>query len=675
MDKMKMHSTNLAQENILHIRELFPDCVTEAKCDDGNLRFVVDFDKLRQELSESIIEGAQERYHLDWPGKRKALFVANTPIAKTLRPCREESVNFDTTHNLFIEGDNLEVLKLLQETYLGKIKMIYIDPPYNTGGNFIYKDDFAENTENYLKKSNQKDEEGNRLVANVESSGRFHSDWLSMMYPRLKLARNLLCEEGIIVVHIDENEYPNLEKLLSEIYGESNNLGTIVWDKRNPKGEVIGVAQQHELISIYSKNKESFKKNSKLKRPKENAEKMLDFVSKLIKASGCVSQEIRRKYRDWIGEQSFSGGEKAYSLIDDNGEIYQTVSMAAPDRPETRSHRPLIHPTTGKPCPVPAKGWRFPDNSMDALIDQGEVLFGVDESTQPRRKYLLRENIYENVPSLLYYGGNDDTLLANLGISFDNPKPLAVAKRMIQSICNGSDIILDFFAGSSTTAHAVIQLNAEDGNNRKFIMVQVLELCDVKSDAYKAGYKTITEISKERIRQAGKAIVESLQPKTEKKKQENPGLFDNENRSYSVSSSSSLDIGFRVLKVDSSNMKEVYYTPDAIKQTQLQDFADNIKPGRTPEDLLFQVMLDWGVDLSLPIRKVSLQEKTVFFVDDNVLVACFDKGVTEELVKEIVSHKPLGIVFRDDGFASDSVKITVEQVSKQISPGTVVKSI
>lgn len=656
MEKMKMHSPNLTQENIARIRELFPGCVTETQCEGGQLRLSVDFDQLRQELSESIVEAPQERYHLNWPGKREALLTANAPIAKTMRPCREESVDFDTTKNLFIEGDNLEALKLLQETYLGKVKMIYIDPPYNTGNDFIYEDDFAENIEEFLKKSNQKDENGNRLIANTEANGRFHSDWLSMIYSRLKLARNLLREDGIIVVHIDEHEYPNLEKLLAEIYGESNNLGTVVWDKRNPKGDATGIAQQHELISIYCKNKEYFKAECELKRPKENASKMIEKVDQLIKSAGGITDKVRKQYKEWISAQNFSGGEKAYNLIDDDGEIYRPVSMAWPNKKKAPDDYfvPLTHPLTKKKCPLPERGWRNPSATMNELLKRGLILFGPDESTQPTRKYLLKDNLYENVPSLLYYGGSDDALLSALGLFFDNPKSVTVSKKLISSICSGNEIVVDFFAGSATTAHAVMQLNAEDGGNRVFIMIQLPEPCDENSEAFKAGYKTIAEISKERIRRAGKKIMESE-------------CHEGWNK----------DIGFRVLKIDSSNMADVYYTPDAIKQGQLKIFTDNIKSDRKPEDLLFQVLLDWGVDLSLPIRKETIHSKSVFFVNEPPydLVACFDTGVNEDLVKELARFEPLRVVFRDTGFVSDSVKINVEQIFKQMSPGTEVKSI
>lgn len=653
MDKLKMHSPDIIQQNIDKLLDLFPNCKTEKQGENGDIEVGIDFDLLKQELSKTIVEGPKERYQLNWPGKKEALLTANAPISKTLRPCRDESVDFDTTENLFIEGDNLEALKLLQETYLGKVKMIYIDPPYNTGKDFIYADDFAASTDEYLQESGQKDGEGNRLVTNTDSNGRFHSDWLSMMYSRLKLARNLLREDGVIVIHIDENEHPNLEKLLSEIFSEGNNLGTIVWDKRNPKGDATGVAQQHELVSLYCKNREFFKENVNFKRPKQNAEAMLNKVEQLISTNRGVTDIVRTKYKEWLKKQDFSGGEKAYNLIDDNGRVYQSVSMAWPNKKKAPDEyfTPLIHPKTKKECVVPDRGWRNPVATMQDLLKNDLVIFGVDETTQPRRKYLLSENLYENVSSLIYYGGSDDALLTELGVWFDTPKVVDVAKKLILPICNETDILLDFFAGSATSAHAVMKLNSEDNQKRKFIMVQLPEICDERSEAHKSGYRTIAEISKERIRRAGKKI-----------KEEAPEATD-------------LDIGFRVLKIDSSNMNDIHYTPDSVSKSDLFNQVEHIKSDRSGEDLLFQVMLDWGVDLSLPIKSESIEGKSVYFVNDDDLIACFDREIDEPLIKALAVFEPLRVVFRDDGFVSDSVKINAEQIFKQLSPATDIKAI
>ncbi|EFN4940760.1 site-specific DNA-methyltransferase, partial [Escherichia coli] len=571
MEKLKMHSPNLTQDNIARIRDLFPGCVTEAKGEDGSVKLAVDFDQLRQELSDSIVEGPQERYQLNWPGKREALLTANAPIAKTLRPVRttknskgehiEESVNFDTTKNIFIEGDNLDALKLLQENYLGKIKMVYIDPPYNTGNDFVYADDFVDEVSEFFLRSNQVDREGNRLTANPETSGRFHSDWLSMMYSRLKLSRNLLRDDGLIVIHIDENEYPNLEKLLAEIYGEKNNLGTIVWDKRNPKGDATGVAQQHELICIYCKDREFFKTTCEFQRPKENAGKMLAKAKQILSKEGGVTEKARKEYKDWVNQQDLTGGEKAYNQIDDNGDVFRPVSMAWPNKKKAPEDYfiPLIHPVTGKECPVPERGWRNPPATMQELLKSGLIIFGPDEKTQPTRKYRLNDNLFENIPSLLYYGGSDDALLADLKIPFDTPKPVQVAKRLIQSICKNDDILIDFFAGSCTAAHALMLLNAEDGANRRFIMVQLPEECDEKSEAKKLGYSVVSEIGKNRIRRAAKKIREEFSE-------------------ILATRNTELDLGFRLLKVDTSNMADVYYSPDVLEKANLDLFVDNIKP-------------------------------------------------------------------------------------------------
>ena len=646
VDKLNMKSIDITQENIEKIRGLFPNAVTEIK-NNGKVELAVDFDVLKQELSDSLIEAGQERYQMTWPDKKKSVLLANSAISATLRPCREESVDFDTTQNLYIEGDNLDVLKLLRETYLGKVKMIYIDPPYNTGNDFVYDDDFAQSADDYKGNSGQYDEQGNRLVKNLDSNGRFHTDWLNMIYPRLKLARDLLSDDGAIFIHIDENEVYTLNFICEEVFGSCNELGTIIWDKRNPKGEVVGVAYQHESILIYCKNKEGFARTPFIKE-KEHAQEMIEKVQSLIKKYGGVNETVREEYKKWIKEKKsiLSGGESAYTLIDDNGKIYQPVSMAAPDKPETRSHRPLLHPITHKPCPVPVKGWRFTDDKLDELLRVGKIEFGIDESVQPRQKYFLEDNMTEAVSSLLYYGGSDDAM----GLPFDNPKPIYVAKRLIKSICKQNTIILDFFSGSATTAHAVMQLNAEDGGNRKIIMVQLPEKCDEKSEAYKAGYKTICEIGKERIRRAGKKIKEET------------GKTD-------------LDTGFRVLKLDSSNMQDVFYNPAAMTQDLLATTIDNVKPDRTPMDLLFQVMLELGVQLSAKIEEKEICGKKYYVVNENEIIACFDDNLNNDVITEIAKQKPLYAVFKDKSFATDSVGINNEQLFKTYSPTTDVKVI
>ncbi|MCY4644548.1 MAG: site-specific DNA-methyltransferase [Bacteriovoracales bacterium] len=580
--------------------------------------------------------------------------AANRPIAKALRPQREESVNFDTTQNLFIEGDNLDALKLLQESYLGKVKMIYIDPPYNTGNDFIYKDNFAQTTEEYLVDSSQKNGSGERLVANTDSNGRFHSDWCSMMYSRLKVARNLLRDDGVVVIHIDEHEHSNVQKLLDELFGSHNCIGTIVWDKRNPKGDAKGIACQHELIIFYCRNKATFQESCRLKIPKENAHNMLEKVKSLMAVEGMVTEKVRKEYKIWLKRQSFSEGEKAYCYIDNSGKVYRPVSMAWPNKKKAPSDYfiPLVHPDTKKECPVPTRGWRYTPTSIQKLLENDLVLFGKNETTQPTRKYLLSENMHENFASLLYYGGSDDKLLSKLGIFFETPKPIDIAKKIIASICKGNEIVCDFFSGSATTAHAAMQLNAEDGGNRKFIMVQIPEKCTEDSEAFKNGYKTIAEIGKERIRRAGAKI-----------KKENPDIADK------------LDTGFRAFKIDSSNMNKVHYYPHEYTPELFKSgvFSKNIKDDRSPEDLVFHVMLDWGVPFDLPIVKKDISGREVFFVGDGELAMCFasEGEVTKDFAKDLLEHGPLlRLVFRDAGFKDDCALGNVRAVFKCLSPQT-----
>lgn len=664
MDKLKMQTANKADENFKKLAAMFPNAVTETIDENGEVVRAIDKDVLMHEISCKVVDGNEERYQFTWPDKKKSVLLANAPINKTLRPCREESVDFDNTENLYIEGDNLEVLKLLQETYLGKIKMIYIDPPYNTGNDFVYADNFAQTSDEYFAISGMYDDEGNRLFTNSDSNGRFHTDWLNMIYTRLKLAKDMLSDDGAIFIHIDEHEVYSLTMICNEIFGQQNQLGTIIWDKRNPKGVVAGVAYQHESIIVYCKNIAIFAGVPFLKK-KENADAMIKKVESLIQKYGMVNDRVRAEYKKFLkdNKNNFAGGESAYSLIDNEGRIYQPVSMAAPDKPETRSHRPLIHPVTGKPCPVPAKGWRFTDKTMDELVRIDKIEYGEDETTQPRQKYYLKDNMEEAVASLLYFGGSDDAM----GLPFDNPKPVIVAKKLINTLCkNGDEIIMDFFSGSATTAHAVIEMNSEDGGNRKFIMVQLPEVTDKKSEAYKAGYKNICEIGKERIRRAGQKILKES------------GVLSVEsgvNNSTLQTTHSKLDIGFRVLKCDTSNMKEVYYNPAEYEPSLFSSLEDNIKEDRTPEDLLFQVMLDLGILLSSKIqcevwRVESGAEYKYFNVEDGYLIACFDKNVTEELITEIAKQKPYYFVMRDSSMANDSVATNFEQIFAAYSPET-----
>lgn len=641
LEKMKLASASGSELNLEALYQIMPSAFTEVRDEKtGDITHKINFSTLRELLGDNAYDEADEEYGFKWVGKNAARREAARSINKTLRPCPEESVDWDNTQNLYIEGDNLEVLKLLQKSYLGKIKMIYIDPPYNTGKDFVYRDDFAMDKDGYDRAAGDVDELGNRFRKNADSNARFHSDWCSMIYERLLVARALLSNDGGILIHIDEHEVAMLETMCKEIFGAHNYLGTIVWDKRNPKGAVAGVAYQHESILVFCKNISIFAEQTPFLKEKENAGTMISVVNALVHKYNGVTTEVRSEYKDWIKKNSgiLSGGELAYSLIDENGLIYQPVSMAAPDRPETRSHRPLIHPKTGKPCPVPAKGWRFTDAKMDEILSLNKVEFGKDETTQPRQKYFLHENMKEAVSSLLYYGGSDNAM----DLPFDNPKPVYVAKRLISSIADASATILDFFSGSATTAHAVMQLNAEDGGNRRYIMVQLPEETEAGSEAYKAGYKNICEIGKERIRRAGRKIKEEAGEKA-----------------------ATLDTGFRVFKCEDSFMNDVYFSPAELQQQDLFAQISNIKDGTSDLSMLFGCMLDWGVQLSLPLSTFEVAGKTIYNVNDGDLVACFNENVNEDAISAIAELNPLRVVFRDSCFGDAPLKMNLFELFKQ----------
>jgi adenine-specific DNA-methyltransferase len=572
MDKLKMHSPNLTQDNMARIRELFPGCVTEAKGEDGSVKLAVDFDQLRQELSESIVEGPQERYHLNWPGKREALLTANAPIAKTLRPCRKESVDFDTTKNLFIEGDNLDALKLLQETYLGKVKMIYIDPPYNTGRDFIYEDDFSDDLNGYMRQSNQSDAEGGRLVANTEANGRFHSDWLSMIYARIKLARNLLRDDGVIFISIDDNESDNLRKLCSEVFGEENFVGQVVW-QRSKKGDSKLIAKVHEYVLCYVRDKEAVLAHGPWRRPKEGADQVLEKYAELNASLAGNHESIRAVMMDWYRQLPSDDPRKAHKHYNwsDNRGLYFADNFAGPDDGrESRPRHDILHPVTGKPCKKPSTGWRWDEEKTKWALAQipPRIHFGPDEKTIPTRKSYLFEIDSEPFSSVFYRDGRSATLEVEELVGkgwFQFPKNTDVLSELIELATKPDDIILDFFAGSGSTGHAVMKVNVAHSSKRRFVLIQIPE------STGRDGYGTIAEITKQRLRQAGKKIASNL-------------------------TASDVDTGFRTLKIDTSNMADIYYSPDVLENSNIDMFVDNIKPDRTPVDLLFQVMLDWGVD-------------------------------------------------------------------------------
>lgn len=619
--KLKMHSPDLTQANIDKLAELFPNCITEAEDDSGQLKRAIDFDQLRQELSDHVVDGPRERYRLDWPGKREAQLAANAPIAKTLRPCREESVDFDTTQNLFIEGDNLDALKLLQENYLNSVKMIYIDPPYNTGNDFIYNDNFTEKSDDYLKRTNQSNEQG-QLVANLETNGRFHSDWLSMMLPRLYLARNLLSEDGVIFISIDDGEVGNIRKCCDELFGQDNLIANIVWQKKYTRAnDARWFSANHDHILCYAKNKTAMSLNL-LPR---NEEQLAAYKNPDNHPKGpWKATPLHAK-----------SGTNTTSYTFQNGITW-----------------------------TPPKGTyrRYTDNTLKNLEENNEIWFGPDGIQTPSRKSFLSQIKSGVTPVTLWtynevghnHEANTELKKLNLNGIFDNPKPTRLIKRMLLLATGEGDTVLDFFAGSSTTADAVMQLNAESNAKRQFIIVQYPELCDTTSEAFQTGYNQLAKFSTERIRRAGQKI--------KKDNADQEGIDD-------------LDIGFRVVKVDSSNMKDVYYTPDQVSQQDLLGQVDNIKEDRSDEDLLFQVLLDWGVDLSLPITPASVAGKTVYFVDGNTLAACFETDINEVFIKALAGYKPRRAVFRDSGFDSDDTKINVEQIFKQLSPITKVKTL
>ena len=637
MEHLRMHSRNIVDENVRRIAELFPNCITERKNANGEIEYAVDFDMLRQELSSVIVEGNEERYQFTWPDKKKSILAANAPISDTLRPCREESVDFDNTENLYIEGDNLAVLKLLQETYLGKIKMIYIDPPYNTGHDFVYNDDFVESAEEYLAHSGQFDDEGNRLFSNTESNGRFHTDWLNMIYPRLKLAKDLLRQDGVIFISIDDNELDNLLKICDEIFGESNFVGCIC--------RATGTTTGQDANKIGSS---------------------LDYCLAYAKSNEFSLNGLDMDEKDL----------KRFNERDDKG-LYSTLQLRKTGNADTKEERPNMFfpvkaPDGTEVYPFGPTGylsrWRVSRESYAKLVEDNMIVWKKLDNAEyvetegyvkskwiPYVKYYLEgrtkqvSNLFQDIEGNKKASIVLKELLGSKGI-FDNPKPVEFLKILIQISTNMDDYILDFFSGSGTTAHAVMQYNADLTNQRKFIMVQLPEETDVKSEAYKAGYKNICEIGKERIRRAGAKIKEEF------------GL-----------SAEGLDIGFRVLKLDSSNMKEVYYNPAEYEIGMFDLLTDNIKVDRTPEDLLFQVMLDLGVLLSSKIEEKTIAGKRVFNVADDFLIACFDNDVNEETITAIAKQKPYYFVMRDSSMASDSVATNFEQIFATYSPDTVRK--
>ena len=654
MHKPKFETPDLTSENIEKIAALFPNCITEMLDEERSTpekkvyKRAVNFELLKQMLSPDVVDG-DEAYEFTWVGKKAAIVEANKPIRKTLRPCMAESKDWDTTENLYIEGDNLEVLKLLQESYLGKVKMIYIDPPYNTGNDFIYADDFKMESEEWKVESGEWSEEGDRLFKNTDTNGRFHSDWCSMIYSRLMLARNLLSEDGVIFVSIDDGEQENLKRILNESFGESNFIATIVRNTNSSKNQSLFVSVSHEYCLIYAKNIETLKikhAESKWSVPKNNINEYIAKVKQLQK-EGLTLDEITEELKTLTKYPRFVDFTN-YWYFDERG-LYSKGDLGGVPNGNKQQ---LWNPITQSYDPVPPGGFRFNPEKLEQLSKEGRIHFHTDGSL-PRIKRYLDENLNQRPKSIMSDDQRpDSSMMQEFNTPFDNPKQLAFIKR-ITGIADDDSIILDFFSGSATTAHAVMQLNAEDGGHRKFIMVQLPEKCDESSEAYKAGYKNICEIGKERIRRAGEKILKEQLAN---------------NNSTLNSPNSKLDIGFRVLKLDSTNMKDVYYAPCDYDQDFLHQLESNIKDDRTDLDLLFGCLIDWGLPLSLPYKSEQIDGCTVHTYNDGELIACFDANVPESVVKEIAQRKPLRAVFRDSGFASSPEKINMFEIFKLYMP-------
>ena len=650
MEKLRMQSHDVIGSNTQKIAQLFPNCVTERLGKEGKPELAIDFEKLQAELSNEIIVEGEERYQFTWPDKRAAVRLANTPTTMTLRPCREESVDFDNTQNLYIEGDNLDVLKVLRETYLGKVKMIYIDPPYNTGNDFVYNDDFGKDKGTFEETSGLFDEDGNQTIdpmqRNTESNGRFHTDWLNMIYPRLKVARDLLADDGVIFISIDDNEIENLRKVCDDIYGEQNFVGQFIW-RGGRRNLAKYISTSHEYMLLFAKNL-SYISEAKIswnekKKGLDAIYKKADELVREHKNYELASKMLKEWYR-LLPEDNESKDNSHYCWIDKKGVYFASdISRGGGGGPRWD----IINPNTGNVVQTPSRGWsygKYEDLIRD--IENGLVHFNGDGV--PCKKRYLKENETQVLETVFYKDrrGSSKRLRSLMdGDLFPFPKDEEVIEHYVESFTDSNAIILDFFSGSATTAHAVMKLNAEDGGNRKFIMVQLPEKTDEKSEAYKAGYKNICEIGKERIRRAGKKI------------KEESGL-----------SAQNLDTGFRVLKLDSSNMEDVYYTPQEFELQSL--FNENVKADRTNEDLLFQVMLDLGIELSAKIESKQIAGKNVHFVDDNYLVACFDRDVKESTITEIAKLQPIYFVMRDASAANDNVIDNFEQIFKHYSPDT-----
>jgi len=660
-----MHSPDLTERNIDAIAELFPTVITESLDEEGNPVRAIDFDLLRQELSDHVVEGPEERYRLDWPGKREGLFVANAPIAKTLRPTRDESVDFDATQNLFIEGDNLDALKLLQESYLGKVKLIYVDPPYNTGNDFVYADSFATTKAEELKRSGQLSEEGVPLVANTEANGRFHSDWLSMMYPRLKLARNLLADDGVLVVSIDENEHGNLVALGTDVLGRDSYCGEIVV-KNSSRSDQRYISMQHEYLVFFVRSRVANPGNWMEK--KVGLEQIYAAFEGFRKEVGTDWEAIHKAAQAWYKQFPPSDpiyASKHYNRMDERG-VFFADNISGPN--DGQYVYDVLHPVTGLPCKAPSRGWVFPQKSMGEKIADKRVHFGPDHTTVPNLKTYLKETEWQSLTSIRYVDGRaaSKRLQTLFGQKvFTNPKDEYLLRDVYKAVgLSGDDVVLDMFSGSGSALHAVLELNRSTASTCRYIGVQVAEDLHESLKTAKGAAKqvtinaitmltelglptTVAEIGKRRMRLVREQFTSDL----------------------------TIDAGFRVLKVDTTNMEDVLRTPDALSQDELDLYADSVKPDRTAEDVLFQVLLDWGLELTMPIAVEQIEGHDVLIVEEGALIACFAGEVSSALVRALATREPLRAVFRDSGFATDSDRINAEQIFAEISPATDVRAI
>lgn len=659
MEKLKMHTQDGSDVNIRKIAELFPDCVTEQIGENGHVQQAIDFEILRQELSKEIVEGPQERYQFSWPDKKKAIRLANSPTSMTLRPCRKESVSFDNTQNLYIEGDNLEVLKLLREDYLGKVGLIYIDPPYNTGSDFVYEDDFSQSASDYLWNSGQTDTEGNRLVLNAESNGRFHTDWLNMMYPRLKVAKDLLANEGVILISIDDNEVRNLRILCDEVFGADNFIAQMIWQGGKMNAAKF-ISTSHEYVLLYAKSLAFCSNNGiKWRENKKGLDAIYNKVEELQKSCKGDYSKASEQLKKWFKESApeDSRAHAHYCNIDAKGAYcMDNVSRVGGGKYS------VINPINGLEIKAPSRGWVFgKEEDFWKAYSAGIIMFQ-DNDKLPILKRYLKDNEQQLLDTVFYKDrrGARIRLRDLMGKDiFDFPKDEEVIMNFISVFSSPDSIVMDFFSGSGTTAHAVLMQNAADEGNRKFIMVQIPEETDPKSEAYKAGYKNICEIGKERIRKAGKKILSENESGSEAS-----GLF-----ATVVDNKPKLDVGFRVLKLDSSNMEDVYYKPEDSSEATL--FEDNVKPDRTGEDLLFQVMLECNLPLSAKIKTEKIAGKEVFSVNNGYLIACFDEDVNEKVITEVAKRKPYYFIMRDKSLSSDNVADNFEQIFQAYSKDTI----